>query len=144
MRAHIVGGGFGGLAAAAYLIRRTDQCTGAKILEEILRQLRFDKTEAIMKSSICIPCYLPYVNNIWMTCSRGDRPPVVPDGATNLGLIGQYVEVPQDIAFTFEYSACTAWEAVHLLLKRGPPPPPVYQGQLDPKALLAALKMFVG
>jgi oleate hydratase len=127
-----------------FVKKRMDQCTGAEILEEILRQLRFDKTEAIMKSSICIPCYLPYVNNIWLTCRRGDRPPVVPEGATNLGLIGQYVEVPRDIAFTFEYSARTAWEAVHLLLKRGPPPPPVYQGQFDPKALLAALKVFVG
>ena len=48
-----------------------------------------------MKSSICIPCNLPYVNNIWLPRSRGDRPPVVPEGATNLGLIGQYVEVEQ-------------------------------------------------
>jgi oleate hydratase len=127
-----------------FVKKRMDQCTGGEILEEILRQLRFDKMEAIMKSSICIPCYLPYVNNIWLTCRRGDRPPVVPEGATNLGLIGQYVEVPRDIAFTFEYSARTAWEAVHLLLRRGPPPPPVYQGQFDPKALLAALKVFVG
>src|SRR5271163_4452526 len=127
-----------------FVKKRMDQCTGAEILEEILRQLRFDKMEAIMKSSICIPCNLPYVNNIWLTCSRGDRPPVLPEGATNLGLIGQYVEVPQDIAFTFEYSARTAWEAVYLLLKRGPAPPPVYQGQLDPKALLAALQVFAG
>lgn len=127
-----------------FVKKRMDQCTGAEVLEEILRQLRFGKTDAIMKSSICIPCNLPYVNNIWLRCRRGDKPAVVPEGATNFGLIGQYVEVPRDIAFTFEYSARTAWEAVHLLTKRGPPPPPVYQGQFDPKALFAALGVFVG
>ena len=127
-----------------FVRKRMDACTGAEILEEVLRQLRFDRQlDAIIASSICIPCDMPYVNNIWMPRSRTDRPRPVPDGATNLGLIGQYVEVPRDIAFTIEYSARTAWEAIHLLLKRGPAPPSVYQGQYDPKALFAALKVFV-
>jgi oleate hydratase len=127
-----------------FVRKRMDGCTGAEILEEVLRQLRFDRQlDAIMASSICIPCDMPYVNNIWMPRSRTDRPRPVPEGATNLGFIGQYVEVPRDIAFTIEYSARTAWEAIHLLLKRGPAPPPVYQGQYDPKALLAALKVFI-
>ena len=79
--------------------------------------------------SICIPTDMPYVNNIWLPRKRGDRPHVVPEGVTNLGLLGQYVELEQDIAFTFEYSTRTAWEAVYRLLKRGPAPPAVYQGQ---------------
>jgi oleate hydratase len=127
-----------------YVKKRMDQCTGAEILEELQGHLQFGEAQAIMKSSICIPCNLPYVNNIWLPRRRGDRPPVVPEGATNLGLIGQYVEVPRDIAFTFEYSARTAWEAIYLLLKRGPAPPPVYQGQFDPKGVFAALKVFLG
>ena len=122
-----------------------DDCTGAEILEALLRRLKFDgKLGTIMASSTCIPRNMPYVNNIWMPRNRADRPNVVPSGATNLGLIGQYVEVPQDIAFTIEYSARTAWEAVQLLPKRGPPPPPVYQGQCDPKVWPAALKVFFG
>ena len=36
----------------------------------------------------------------------------------------------------------SAWEAIYVLLKRGPAPPPVYQGQYDPKALFAAMKVF--
>jgi oleate hydratase len=121
-----------------------DACTGAEILEEVLRQLRFDRQfDAIMASSICIPCDMPYVNNIWMPRTRTNRPPPVPEGSTNLGLIGQYVEVGQDVAFTIEYSARTAWEAIHTLLQRGPAPPAVYQGEHDPKALLGALKAFV-
>jgi oleate hydratase len=98
---------------------------GAEILEETLQQLRFDrKLAAIKASSICVPCYMPYVNNIWLPRTRGDRPPPVLEGATNLGLIGQYVEVPQEIAFTIECSVRTAWEAIYRLLDRGPAPPP--------------------
>ena len=119
-------------------------CTGTEILEETLQQLRFDRQSAAIKaSSICVPCYLPYVNNIWLPRSRGDRPPPVLEGATNLGLIGQYVEVPKEIAFTIECSVRTAWEAIYRLLERGPAPPPVYQGQYDPRALFAALKVFI-
>ena len=119
-------------------------CTGAEILEETLQQLRFDRQLAAIKaSSICVPCYMPYVNNIWLPRSRGDRPPPVLEGATNFELIGQYVEVPKEIAFTIECSVRTAWEAINRLLDRGPAPPPVYQGQHDPRALLAALKVFV-
>jgi oleate hydratase len=133
------------------------ECTGEEILKELLQHLSFDKRlhellqqlqsdkrDAMTKSPICIPCDLPYVNNVWMPRSRTDRPRPVPKGATNLGLLGQYVEVPQDVTFTIEYSARTAWEAIHLLLQRGPAPPPVYQGDRDPKALFNALKVFVG
>ncbi len=119
-------------------------CTGAEILEETLQQLRFDRQLAAIKaSSICVPCYMPYVNNIWLPRSRGDMPPPVLEGATNLELIGQYVEVPKEIAFTIECSVRTAWEAIYRVLDRGPAPPSVYQGQYDPRALFAALKVFV-
>jgi oleate hydratase len=121
-----------------------NECTGAEILEEVLRQLRFDeKFDAIMRSSICVPCDMPYANNIWLKRTSTDRPPPVPAGSTNLGLVGQYVEVSRDVAFTIEYSARTAWEAIRTLLKRGPAPPSVYQAQYDPKALFNALKLFL-
>jgi oleate hydratase len=124
------------------------QCTGEEILRELLQHLGLNKgeptTEAIVSNSICIPCDMPYVNNIWLPRKSGDRPAVVPDGVTNLGLLGQYVELERDIAFTFEYSTRTAWEAIHRLTKRGPPPPPVYQGQFDPKGVWAALTVFLG
>jgi oleate hydratase len=62
-----------------FVPKRMDACTGAEILEEVLRQLRFDRQlDAIMASSICIPCDLPYVNNIWLPRKRTDRARVVP------------------------------------------------------------------
>ena len=119
------------------------ECAGAEILEEVVRQLKFDRLDAIMASSIRIPCHSPFVNNIWLPRRQGDRPNVVPEGATNLGLIGQYVEVAQDIAFTIEYSARTAWEAIHTLTRRGPAPPPVFQAEYDPKAFVNALTVLL-
>jgi oleate hydratase len=127
-----------------YVKKRMDACTGAEILEEVLRQLRFDRDfDKIMASSICIPCDLPYCNNIWLPRIGTDRPAPVPEGSTNLGLFGQYVEVPKDVAFTIEYSARCAWQAIHILTRRGPAPPDVYQAQFDLKALWGALKVFV-
>ena len=127
-----------------FVNKSADACTGAEILEEVLRQLRFERQlDAIMASSICIPCYLPYCNSVWMPRRRSDRPRVVPEGATNLGFFGQFAEVPRDVVFTIEYPARTAWEAIHRLLRRGPAPPLVYQGQYHPAALLAALKVLV-
>ena len=121
------------------------QCTGREILSELLQHLKIagDTRSDHRKSSICIPCNMPYVNNIWLRRKRGDRPPVVPEGVTNLGLLGQYVELERDIAFTFEYSTRTAWEAIRLL-KGGPSPPPVYRGQCDPTGVWAATKVFLG
>ena len=119
------------------------ECTGREILWELLQHLKFATSARIMQSSICIPCDLPYVNNIWLRRKRGDRPPVVPEGVTNLGLLGQYVELEREITFTFEYSTRTAWEAIRLL-KGGPAPPPVYRGQYDPTGVWAATKVFLG
>jgi oleate hydratase len=130
--------------AGAYVQKNMDACTGAEILEEVLRQMRLDRDfDKIMATSICVPCDLPYSNNIWLPRTGTDRPPPVPEGSTNLGLFGQYVEVPKDVAFTIEYSARCAWEAIHTLTRRGPAPPDVYQAQFDLKALWGALKVFV-
>ncbi len=64
-----------------FVKKRMAECSGEQILEEVVKQMRFDKQlGAIMGSSVCIPCDMLYVNNIWMPRRRVDRPRPVPEG----------------------------------------------------------------
>ena len=58
---------------------------------------------------------MPYITSQFMPHTCTDRPKVVPDGCTNLGFIGQFIEVPGDVVFTVEPSVRTPLEAVYQL-----------------------------
>ncbi|HXQ13785.1 MAG TPA: oleate hydratase [Caulobacteraceae bacterium] len=116
-------------------------CSGAEILDEVLQHLKFDAARAaIIATSTCIPCMLPYANSVWMPRRRTDRPLATPKGSTNFGFIGQFCEIPEDTIFTMEYSVRSARQAVSTLLGLSTTIPPVYQGQRDFEAVLQALK----
>jgi oleate hydratase len=116
-------------------------CTGAEILREVLAHLGLDgQAGAVIKSSICIPCLLPFAGSVCLARKRTDRPPVVPKGSTNFAFIGQFCEQPDDVIFTMEYSVRSAWTAVHTLLKTDRKPPRVYKGYYSPRILLRVLK----
>ena len=83
---------------------------------------------------------MPYITSFFMPRRAGDRPEVIPDGCVNLGLIGQFVETPDDCVFTTEGSARTAMMAVYGLLDLDRDVPPIWPAQYDIRALLAAAK----
>jgi oleate hydratase len=116
-------------------------CTGREILAEILGHLRI-KGEAsqILRTSICIPCMMPFITSQFLTREKGDRPEVVPSGTANLAFTGQFCELPNDVVFTVEYSIRSAATAVYKLLELDREPPAVYKGQYDPRILLKAFK----
>ena len=58
---------------------------------------------------------------------------MVPDRAANFGFLGQFVEMPEDIVFTVEYSVHTGMLAVYSLFEVDPEISPIYHGLLDPK-----------
>ncbi|WP_240135664.1 oleate hydratase [Streptomyces sp. MUM 178J] len=117
-------------------------CSGREVLEETLHHLPFDEAVAarVRKTSTVVPCLMPYITSQFLARRRDDRPKVVPDGSVNLAFIGQFTEVPDDVAFTVEYSVRTAWTAVARLLKLDKHPPAVYKGHHDPHVLAAALE----
>lgn len=115
-------------------------CTGRDIMTELLGHLRVPAAAGVLETCICIPCMMPFITSQFLPREKGDRPHVIPRGSQNLAFIGQFVEIPDDVVFTVEYSIRSAQLAVSGLLglKRGPPA--VYKGKFDPRVLLKAFR----
>ena len=90
------------------------ECNGAEILQELCGHLRFDRET--VESANCIPCRMPYITSMFMPRMRTDRPLPVPPGSRNFAFISQFVEIPDDVVFTVEYSVRAAQMAVYELL----------------------------
>ena len=98
-------------------------CNGAEILQELCGHLRFDLE--VVESAICIPCRMPYITSMFMPRVRSDRPLPVPSGSRNLAFISQFVEIPDDVVFTVEYSVRAAQMAVYQMLGIDRQVPPI-------------------
>jgi oleate hydratase len=92
------------------------QCTGEDILWELCGHLKFDY-DTVFANAICIPCRMPYITSMFMPRSKTDRPLPVPKNSKNLAFISQFVEIPDDVVFTVEYSVRVAQMAVYEFLK---------------------------
>jgi len=124
-----------------YIKKPMSACTGAEIMTEILGHLRLGAEAAdMLRTSICIPCMMPFITSQFLRRAKGDRPQVVPQGSQNFALIGQFCELPDDVVFTVEYSIRSAQGAVYQLLGLNREPPPVYQGKFDPRVLYRAFR----
>jgi oleate hydratase len=118
------------------------ECNGEEILRELCGHLRFDPET--VETAICIPCRMPYLTSMFMPRVFGDRPLPVPQGSRNLAFISQFVEIPEDVVFTVEYSVRAAQMAVYELLgidRKIPPVTPHDKSlQTQFEALLKAFK----
>jgi oleate hydratase len=123
------------------------ECTGREILEELLGHLQFDQDEEekneILDTSTCIPCMLPYSISQFLSRAKGDRPAVVPAGSKNFAFLGQFVEIPNGIVFTTEYSVLGAIHAVKKFVKPSLVVPPMYFGQYHPLTCVAVARALV-
>jgi oleate hydratase len=117
-------------------------CSGREIMTEVVSQLRIDAdiAQRIVGATTVIPCMMPFITSQFLRREKGDRPDVVPEGWYNLGFVGQFVELPDDVVFTVEYSIRSAQAAVSRLLGLKTEPPPVYKGQIRPGVLFKAFK----
>ncbi|MTI49526.1 MAG: oleate hydratase [Firmicutes bacterium] len=101
-----------------YVKKPMRECTGEELLIELLYHLQFeDEIDDIMKDVInVIPCMMPYIVSQFQPRAMSDRPAVVPEGSTNFAMISQFVEIPEDMVFTEEYSVRAARTAVYTLM----------------------------
>ncbi|WP_341473496.1 oleate hydratase [Eubacterium maltosivorans] len=125
-----------------YVKKPMKDCTGAEILKELIYQLHFEEHEKELMDSVVnvVPCMMPYIDAQFQPRAMSDRPAVVPEGSTNFAMISQFVEIPEDMVFTEEYSVRAARTAVYTLFDIKKPIIPVTPYKRDPKVLAKALK----
>lgn len=116
-------------------------CTGNEILTELCYHLGIaDQIDNVVANTIVRTAYMPYITSMFMPRAKGDRPKVVPEGCSNLALIGQFVETNNDVVFTMESSVRTARVAVYTLLNLNKQVPDINPLQYDIRHLLKATK----
>lgn len=122
-----------------YIKKPMPQCTGNEILAELCYHLGItDLLDNVTENTIVRTAFMPYITSMFMPRAMGDRPRVVPEGCTNLGLVGQFVETNNDVVFTMESSVRTARIAVYTLLNLNKQIPDINPLQYDIRHLLKA------
>ncbi|XOF34236.1 MAG: oleate hydratase [Candidatus Electrothrix sp. YB6] len=126
------------------------ECTGREMLEEVAHHLKLTDAQYadMFGGAVSIPALMPYITSQFQTRKPGDRPAVIPEGATNFAFMGQFCEIEDDVVFTVEYSFRAAAMAVYGLLNKDDDwdwkVPAMYEGEDNPivdfKALLAILR----
>lgn len=125
-----------------YVKKPMKDCTGREILTELMHQLHMeDKLDEVMETVVnVIPCMMPYVDAQFQPRAMSDRPKVVPEGSKNFAMVSQFVEIPEDMVFTEEYSVRAARTAVYTLMGIDRPVCPVTPYWKNPTVLLKALR----
>lgn len=124
-----------------YIKKTMPECTGNEILAELCYHIGIeDQLDNVIENTKVRTAFMPYITSMFMPRAKGDRPAIVPEGCTNLGLVGQFVETNNDCVFTMESSVRTARVAVYSLLNLNKQVPDVYPSQYDIRHLIKATK----
>ena len=131
--------------AGDYIDKTMALASGQEILTELMHHLGLsDILDEVRRTTTVIPVMMPYITSEFQRRDVADRPPVIPPGARNFALLGQYVEIPEDVVFTVEYSVRGAMHAVYGLLGLKNEIPPIYHAISDPKVAMASLRTLMG
>lgn len=99
-----------------YIKKSMTSCSGEEIMMELLQHLHFPLVPTL-NCSITVPCVIPLcMSPLLRRRVCGDRPAVIPEGTTNMALLGQFIEIADEAALTMEYSVRGAQMAVDRLM----------------------------
>ena len=127
-----------------YIKKPMNECTGDEILSEMLYHLGLtDKIAEILPHCSVRTAMMPYITSQFMPREAGDRPEVIPEGCTNLALMGQYLETG-DVVFTVETSIRSAMMAVYGLFELGRPVIPVAPTKFDIRVISSMIRYATG
>lgn len=121
-----------------FVAKPMSECTGEEIIQELCGHLNFDRN-TMFAAANCIPCRMPYITSMFMPRAHDDRPLPVPKNSVNLAFVSQFVEIPEDVVFTVEYSVRVAQMAVYELLDIGRKIPPILHHDQSLKAKFDAV-----
>ena len=125
-----------------FVPKAMSECNGEEILRELCGHLSFDYEMTFSKAN-CIPCRMPYITSMFMPRANSDRPLPIPKNSKNLAFVSQFVEIPDDVVFTVEYSVRVAQMVVYQLLEIDREIPPVSRHDRSTKVKFdAVLKAF--
>jgi oleate hydratase len=128
-----------------YIDKPMAQASGQEIVTELLHHLGFeDILDEVRRTTTVIPVMMPYITSEFQRRAAVERPAVIPEGARNFVLLGQYVEIPEDVVFTVEYSVRGAMLGVYGLLGLKNEIPPIYHGIADLTVAMASLRTLMG
>jgi oleate hydratase len=120
-----------------FVAKPMSECCGADILRELCGHLNFDPD--VFENATCIPCRMPYITSMFMPRKKSDRPLPVPARSKNLAFVSQFVEIPDDVVFTVEFSVRAAEMAVYQLMNVDRPIPKITRHDKSLKVLLDSL-----
>ncbi|MBW3519058.1 oleate hydratase [Flavobacterium sp. NKUCC04_CG] len=124
-----------------YIKKFMPACTGNEILAELCYHLGIiDQLDNVVENTIVRSTFMPYITSMFMPRAKGDRPKIVPNGCSNLGLVGQFVETNNDVVFTMESAIRTGRIAVYELLNLNKQVPDINPLQYDIRQLLKAAR----
>jgi|WetSurMetagenome_2_1015567.scaffolds.fasta_scaffold33883_2 oleate hydratase len=127
-----------------FVKKKMSECGGKEIMEELCCHLGFGREASeIIKSAVCIPCFMPFITAQFSPRNKPDRPEVVPKTSHNFAFIGQFVEIPHEIVFTVECSIRSAKIAVKKLLNLSGKIPALHQRKYNIKVLFNGIKTIL-